>query len=111
MFVHRAVAAAFIGPAPSERHEINHKDGNPVNNMVENLEWVTPSENARHSHRVLGKCNGENHGLAKLTVDAVVYIRQMHKHRVSSIKLAKRFGVTSVCVQNVINNKTWTSVR
>jgi hypothetical protein len=48
-FTHRIVAAAFIGPSPSPIHAINHKDGIKWNNRPENLEWVTPSENSRHS--------------------------------------------------------------
>ena len=49
--VHRLVAqAGFIPPPPSEKHEqVNHIDGNPANNRADNLAWVTPSENIRHS--------------------------------------------------------------
>ena len=47
--VHIIVAEAFIGDKPSPTHQINHKDLNKKNNSVDNLEWVTPSENMKHA--------------------------------------------------------------
>lgn len=47
--VHRLVAYAFLGPPPTSGHtQVNHKDLNPGNNRIENLEYVTPSENVKH---------------------------------------------------------------
>lgn len=61
--VHRLVAYAFLGPPPTSQHtQVNHKDLNRGNNCVENLEYVTPSENVRHFHATLGYQNGKTGG-------------------------------------------------
>lgn len=69
--VHRLVALHFL-PNPDEKPQVNHKDGNRANNHLNNLEWVTGSENVMHSRNVLknkvntsgigksGKLNGKS---------------------------------------------------
>ena len=46
--VHRLVALAFVDGF-AENREVNHIDENKHNNRADNLEWVTTSENVRHS--------------------------------------------------------------
>ena len=48
--VHRLVASAFI-PNPFQYEQINHKDENPLNNRVDNLEWCDYLYNRNYGHR------------------------------------------------------------
>ena len=52
--VHRLIALAFI-PNPNNKSEVNHKNGDVTDFSIENLEWVTRSENLKHSYDELGR--------------------------------------------------------
>lgn len=47
-YLHRIVAKLFI-PNPEGKKCINHKDGDKLNNHIDNLEWCSKAENNRHA--------------------------------------------------------------
>lgn len=50
-YLHRLIADAFLGPAPSCSHEVCHTDGDPINNAVDNLRWGTRADNMHDAVR------------------------------------------------------------
>ena len=68
-YVHRMVAETFI-PNPSGKEQVNHKNGNKLDNRVENLEWTTRSENVSHAYECLGRkrsyCGSKGHNAKKV---------------------------------------------
>lgn len=58
--VHRLVAEAFV-QKENGRDDVNHIDGNKTNNLVDNIEWVSRSENVQHSYdHLTRKSKGKN---------------------------------------------------
>lgn len=104
--IHQLVMAAFVGPAPEDRWQINHRDGNSTNNHICNLEYCTPSENQIHRYRVLGNRNNN----AKFTDDQVLEIRARYAAGERNGQLAKAFGVTTTCIHHIVRGKVYKHV-
>jgi hypothetical protein len=49
LLVARLVAVTFLGAPPAEDWTVNHKNGNRLDNRIDNLEWLTRADNIRHS--------------------------------------------------------------
>lgn len=104
--VHRLVAAAFIGPCPSDK-EINHIDYNHKNNAVENLEYVTRRENMAHSYQhghALTAVRGSASPNTKLTEADVIAIRQSPLKRAD---VATLYGIAAVTVKHIRTRRSW----
>lgn len=118
--VHRLVAEAFIGPRPVGK-QVNHKNGDFLDNRAENLEYVTHLENVLHSWDVAKHCKakgrriaasarviGEKNPSCKLTANQVEEIRSL-LGTVRRKVLAERFGVCRQTIDGICNGARWKS--
>lgn len=96
--VHRLVASVFI-PNPDNLPEVNHKDGNKLNNSVENLEWITRAENCRHMRRMYG---------AKVFSEEE--IRTIRSDKRSQKEIALDHGVTQGVISRIKNKKEYADI-
>ena len=94
--IHRLVARHFI-PNPENKPHINHKDGNPKNNHISNLEWVTQSENLLHAYQ-------NKLRLSKIKEDQVPAIRNDPR---SLQKIADDYGVTRHTIWHIKKRNTF----
>ena len=107
--VHRVVYSYFRGKIP-EGMQINHIDGNTLNNSLSNLEVVSPSDNIRHAIHVIKtrKSFGSTHYNARLKPGDVAKIMYFHHRRIYSIsKLATMFGVSQCHIIDIFKGRTW----
>ncbi len=108
--VHRLVLQSFIGPAP-DGTECRHRDGNMLNNHLDNLCWGTREENCADMVLHGTAPRGENCGAAKLTVAQVLEIRRRKKAGQTQSQIAASFGIKRNYVWDIVNRKTWQHVR
>lgn len=93
--IHRLVAAHFIG---ERKDPVNHKDGNKNNNCLDNLEYLSHTDNIKHAYAT---------GLRKriLKIEDVRIIKNLNK---SSLKeLSSKFGVSARCIQHIRSGNSW----
>lgn len=109
--VHRLVAEAFI-PNPKNKSQVNHIDGDKLNNHVNNLEWVTSYENVKHSikNNLNNPQKGEGHPFSKLKEEDVMRINERYDNGESSSEIAKDYPVNYRSVMDIVNGKTWAHV-
>lgn len=110
--VHRLVALVFHGECPRGL-EVNHEDGNKLDNRADNLEYVTRPYNHLHAYRIglQISCKGEQHGHHKLTGEIVRLCRRLVGQGKTCTSLAYRFGVSVSVMWEAVVRKTWKHVK
>lgn len=112
IYVHRLVALAYE-PNPNNLPEVNHKDGDKLNNCHFNLEWVTPKGNMRHAADtgLLNIKSGEESGRSKLILENVLEIRRLYNSGdYNQMQLANKFKIDGGYVSNIIKGKAWAHI-
>lgn len=116
--VHRLVSEAFI-PNPENKPTINHKDGVKTNNLLDNLEWNTWSENTKHAYdnglakppdAIKYALKGEDSPHSKLTVAQVLEIRRLRQDGLTLVKIASMFGIYFSTVDKICKREAWKHV-
>lgn len=108
-YIHRLVALHFI-PNPLNKPDVNHKDYNRWNNVVENLEWATTKENVRYSSeqkRMSGRV-GEKAWNSIIKEKDILVIRSS---KLTQLELSKEYGVSRECISAIKNKRTWSHIK
>ena len=107
IYIHRHLAEAFI-PKPKGKTEVNHIDAVKTNCVVENLEWVTRSENVKHAYkRGLISARGEKNANAKFTQQDIEEMRSIDYTKVTQREVAKRYGIAFQYLNKILKGKAW----
>lgn len=107
MFIHRLMAITFL-PNPDNKEEVNHIDGNKLNNRLSNLEWVTKKENMLHAHKLKLRDNtGEGNPRKILTEDEVIEIYNKCYEGARVCDLADFYGVSRPTISDIKAKRNW----
>lgn len=101
--VHRLVAEAFV-PLVTGKEQINHIDGDKLNNWANNLEWCTHKENMKHRDIMGLTPRGEKHGRSKLTE---INIEDIRASTLSRKEIAVKYGMSYSHISAIINRTKW----
>jgi hypothetical protein len=101
---HRLVAKAFI-PNPYNLPEVNHLNGDKQDNRVDNLQWVSSSDNSLHSYRT--GLHKPSYGNSRLTKEDVFEIRCLKYYGLNNVVLASEYGVTPTAIGDIVKWRTW----
>jgi len=109
--VHRLLLSTWAPVEGWENLQINHKDGNKLNNKFSNLEWVTCSRNAKHAFEISLRNNkGDQNPCCRTSTVQVHAICRMVKEGFNTASIVKSLNVSRSIVNNIKHHGTWKSI-
>ncbi|WP_375198969.1 HNH endonuclease signature motif containing protein [Cupriavidus metallidurans] len=105
--ISRLVLEAFVGPAPSSKHQCAHNDGNPDNNHWSNLRWATASENQmdRVAHGTSNR--GERFGRVRLTQPQALEAKRALACGTHPAIIAAQYDVAVTTIKSIKQGRSW----
>lgn len=100
--VHRLVAEAFI-PNPNNLPVVNHIDGNKLNNNINNLEWVTYSENLSHAYNTGLKL--KDNGVMSRIKDDQLYGKEWKQYKDTNYYISPEGYMKNIKTGNIMKGK------
>lgn len=108
-YIHQLVAKMFLGDMSKKGLIVCHKNGNRLDNRVENIKWATQKEN-QHDRREHGTANiGEKNPGSKLTEKQVYQIHQLLKTKTKK-DIAATFKLHRETIYHISIGKTWNHI-
>lgn len=107
--IHRLVAESFIENFKN-LPQVNHKDGDKINNKLSNLEWCSQAENMQHRiHELHVKPwkIGEESNFTKLTEEQVKSIPDLLARGISKVKIGEMFNVKPNTITEITSGRSW----
>jgi len=106
-YIHRLVAQYFI-PNPENHPQVNHKDCDKSNNVVENLEWISRKENINHAH-LMGrmKKRTDNTKIDVLSVEAVIELyTSVIRDGIGISEKARQMNIPRTTASSIMNKRS-----
>jgi len=104
-YYHRYLAEKYI-PNPNNYPVVNHIDGNPSKNSLDNLEWCTKRKNCEHA-RLNGLSELKLQGIKDLTKEQVLQIRELRKEGNTYKDISKQFNRDYRTIWDICNFKRY----
>ena len=105
--VHNLVMNAFYGEKPFDKAEINHIDGDKMNNKLENLEWCTAKENCKHAVENGAYPKSEDLHNAKYKETDIINMYWLYKSGYSINDIAVIYNEKNANITRIIDGSRW----